>query len=130
MDGYSEEDYLDGESHSGGRRRVRRITAGVSGATKRGREGVKKISRRALLGFRDRKVRFLANMGSRYTIIPPEFYDPRMCKLNQSDTKLRSWGSKEWLAVRGMFTAELVTAKGATKTTALYFMTVTTQRQY
>ena len=70
----------------------------------------------------DRKVNLFSDTGSRYTIIPPEFYHPKMGKLRKPTTRLRAWGSKVSLDVRGMFHTTLVTKKGARKDTVVYIV--------
>ena len=70
----------------------------------------------------DRKINLFSDTGSRYTIIPPEFYHHRMGKLRKPTTTLRAWGSKVSLDVRGMFNTTLVTEKGASKYTVVYIV--------
>lgn len=66
-----------------------------------------------------KKVRFVTNTGSGFTIIPPELHHPGTGTLIPSDISLMSWGSKDRLAVRGNFTTQLMTVRGgATITTS------------
>ena len=77
-----------------------------------------------------RMVKFFTNMGSKFSIIPPEFHHPRMGNLIQSDTSLRSWGSRDKLDVRGMFTTKQVTAKEPPRLPRRTWQLATTQRQF
>ena len=67
-----------------------------------------------------KRVTLFSDTGSKYTLIPPELYDPVMGRIEASDCNLRAWGSKKPLDVKGMFTTDIVTKKGARKTTVVY----------
>ena len=67
-----------------------------------------------------KKVRFVTNTGSGFTIIPPELHHPGTGTLIPSDISLMSWGSKDRLAVRGNFTTQLMTVRGADTITTVY----------
>ena len=67
-----------------------------------------------------RRMNLFSDTGSHYTIIPPDLYRPAMGKVVAADTILRSWGSKKPLDVKGMFTTDLVTRRGARKQTQVY----------
>lgn len=67
-----------------------------------------------------KRVTLFSDTGSKFTLIPPELYDPAMGKIEAADSNLRAWGSKQPLDVKGMFTTEIVTKKGARKTTVVY----------
>ena len=66
-----------------------------------------------------KKVRFVTNTGSGFTIIPPELHHPGTGTLIPSDISLMSWGSKDRLAVRGNFTTQLMTVRGGATITIL-----------
>ena len=67
-----------------------------------------------------KRVTLFSDMGSKYTLIPPDMYDPFMRRLEAVDCNLRSWGSKKLLDVKGMFRTNIVTKKRAKKTTVVY----------
>ena len=56
-----------------------------------------------------KETKLFADTGSRYTIIPPESYRREMGEIEAADTRLRAWGAKAFLDVKGMFKAELET---------------------
>ena len=65
-------------------------------------------------------MRLYADTGSKYTIITPDLYKSNMGEVVAADTRLRAWGSRKPLDVKGMFHTRLTTAKGATKKTCVY----------
>ena len=65
-------------------------------------------------------MRLYADTGSKYTIITPDLYKSNMGEVVAEDTRLRAWGSRKPLDVKGMFHTRLTTAKGATKKTCVY----------
>ena len=116
----SEVEESDSETDARDSHRVGRISVWDWNSTIRRVEAVEETNKWVVLRMGDRKVSLFSDTGSKFTIIPPEFFHPLMGKLVQPDTSLRSWGSKDKLDVRGMFRTKLVTAKGATKITTVY----------
>lgn len=111
--------------------RIGRICTWRGGKRTQDRGGVKDIrqvqgkgerNRWVVMTMGDRKISLFSDTGSRYTIIPPVFYHPKMGKLLKPNTTLRAWGSKFSLDVRGMFYTMLVTEKGARKYTVVYIV--------
>ena len=125
-----EDDPSDTESHTVHRvHRVGRIEVWGSSSRAQDRGGADSIkqvgsnkgtNKWVTITMGDRKMNLFSDTGSRYTIIPPEFYHHNMGKLLKSDTTLRAWGSKYSLDVRGKFHTTLVTKKGARKDTWVY----------
>ena len=66
------------------------------------------------------RMKLYADTGSRYTIITPAQYRKRMGKVVAADTRLRAWGSKTYLDVKGMFLTRLTMNKGASKEAWVY----------
>ena len=117
----------DDETHTV--HRVGRICAWGGGRRTQDRVGVNSVrqvqsnrgnNKWVVMTMGDRKISLFSDTGSRYTIIPPEFYHHKMGKLLKPNTTLRAWGSKFSLDVRGMFYTTLVTEKGARKYTVVY----------
>ena len=125
-----EDDPSDTESHTVHRvHRVGRIEVWGSSSRAQDRGGADSIkqvgsnkgtNKWVTITMGDRKMNLFSDTGSRYTIIPPEFYHHNMGKLLKSDTTLRAWGSKYSPDVRGKFHTTLVTKKGARKDTWVY----------
>ena len=61
-----------------------------------------------------------ADTGSKHTIITPGQYQQSMGKVVASDTRLRAWGSKTYLDVKGMFKTRLEMTRGAEVDTWVY----------
>ena len=59
------------------------------------------------------RMKLYADTGSRFTIITPAQYRKSMGKVVAADTRLRAWGSKTYLDVKGMFLTRLTMDKGA-----------------
>lgn len=115
-----EDERSEGDTDTGDSYRVGRITTWDRDKTIRRVETVKESNKWVVLRMGDRKIRLFSDTGSKFTIIPPDFYHPRMGKLVQANTSLRSWGSREMLDVKGMFVTKLATAKGATRVSTVY----------
>ena len=62
-------------------------------------------------------MKLYADTGSKFTIITPQQYKKTMGKVLAADTRLRAWGSKSHLDVKGMFYTNLIMDKGATTDT-------------
>ena len=58
--------------------------------------------------------------GTFYTIIPPEDYRTSMGKVSKADTRLRAWGAKSNLNVKGMIKTTVSTLKGASTRSKVY----------
>ena len=110
--------YSDSEADTRDSQRVGRIT--VWDSTVRRVETGEENDRWVVLKMGDRKISLFSDTGSKFTIIPPEFYHPHMGKLVRPNTSLRAWGSRDKLDVRGMFKTCLATSKGARKWTTVY----------
>ena len=65
-------------------------------------------------------MKLYADTGSKYTIITPQQYKKSMGKVVAADTRLRAWGSKTHLEVKGMFHTNLRMDKGVTMDTWVY----------
>ena len=61
-----------------------------------------------------------ADTGSRFTIITPNQYKEDKGEVVAADTRMRAWGARGYLDVRGMFHTTLRLDKGATKETWVY----------
>ena len=61
-----------------------------------------------------------ADTGSKFTIITPEQYREDRGEVVAADTRLRAWGAKGYLDVKGMFQTTLRLDKGANKETWVY----------
>ena len=51
-------------------------------------------------------MKLYCDTGSRLTIIPPGMYNRSMGKVKAAKYRLRAWGSKKALDVKGMFSTE------------------------
>ena len=67
-------------------------------------------------------LKLFTDTGSYYTIIPPDMYQYSMGKVVKADTRLRAWGTKGNLDVKGMINTQLTTAKGATTKSKVYIV--------
>ena len=129
-----EEEGTDSDEFYGSEEEVRKVSAwpGYSSRAKRSGKNhfVGKVaseskekdrhSRWVHIRMGGRRMNLFSDTGSHYTIIPPDLYRPSMGKVVAADTILRSWGSKKPLDVKGMFTTDLVTRRGARKQTQVY----------
>ena len=66
------------------------------------------------------RMKLYADTGGRYTITSPAQYRKTMGKMVAADTRLRAWGSKTYLDVKGMFFTRLTMDKGASKEAWVY----------
>ena len=67
-------------------------------------------------------MKLFSDTGSSFTIIPPEKYSSSMGKVVASDTRLRAWGARSTLDVKGMVNTVLETKSGARKSTKVYIV--------
>ena len=66
--------------------------------------------------------KLFTDTGSYYTIIPPEDFKPSMGKVIAADTRLRAWGTKGNLDVKGMIKTKISTLKGASTRSKVYIV--------
>ena len=69
-----------------------------------------------------RKLRLFADTGSKFSIISPHMYHPKMGEVVAANCVLRSWGSNSTLDVKGMVRTEIRTRKGARRTSWVYIV--------
>ena len=69
-----------------------------------------------------RKLKLFADTGSKFSIITPAMYHPKMGKVVAANCILRAWGSKATLDVKGMVKTEVRTKKGARRRSWVYIV--------
>ena len=69
-----------------------------------------------------RKLKLFADTGSKFSIITPVMYHPKMGKVVAANCILRAWGSKATLDVKGMVKTEIRTKKGARRRSWVYIV--------
>ena len=69
-----------------------------------------------------RRTELFADTGSKFTIIPPSMYHPKMGNVKAANCILRAWGSNSTLDVKGMVRTEIRTEKGARRRSWVYIV--------
>ena len=67
-------------------------------------------------------MKLYCHTGSRLTIIPTGLYNRAMGEIKPAKYRLRAWGSRKALDVKGMFRATIQTVSGARKRTWVYMV--------
>ena len=87
-----------------------------------GKEGRRRASRMVNVTVGGKEMELYCDTGSTLTIIPPGDYEPSMGKVVAAKNRLRAWGAREYLDVKGMVKTTIATRSGVAKRTWVYIV--------
>jgi hypothetical protein len=82
--------------------------------------GARRKTRWVTVNMGGEETELYCDTGSNITIITPQMYKQSMGKIVAAKSRLRAWGSSEFLDTKGMFKTNLTMPSGATKRTWVY----------
>ena len=84
--------------------------------------GKRRASRLVNVTVGGKKMELYCDTGSSLTIIPPGDYEDSMGKVVGAKNRLKAWGAREYLDVKGMVKTSIVTRSGVAKRTWVYIV--------